>query len=167
MRKVLLIAVLVLALSVPLGGVAAASGSTHHQSQTRVFVALLSGDQQVPPVTSAAHGLAVFWLSPDGTQLHYYLLVANLQDATMAHIHTGTSTQTGPHVATLFHSMTPVTVTGKLASGTITSGQLEETLAGHPFSDLVAKMVAGDTYVNVHTKKYSDGEIRGQIQQID
>jgi hypothetical protein len=63
--------------------------------------------------------------------------------------------------------MTPVTVTGKLASGTITSAQLEDVLAGHPLSDLLAKMAAGDTYVNVHTKKYPDGEIRGQIQQID
>lgn len=165
MRKVFLMAILVLALAVPLGGVAAAPGSSHG-THSRIFVAPLSGEQQVPPAATDAYGVAVFWLSPDGKQLHYHLLVANLRDATMAHIHLGTAGQNGPHVATLFHSMSPVTLTGDLASGTITSAQLEDKLAGHSLSDLLAKIAAGDTYVNVHTKKYPDGEIRGQIQQL-
>lgn len=165
MRKALLISILALLLSVPLGGVAAADGSSH-KPQSRIFTSQLSGDQQVPPVTTEARGLAVFWLGSDGKQLHYRLLVSNLRDVTMAHIHLGTSGQNGPHVVTLFHPMSPVTVTGELASGTITSAQLEDKLAGHSLSDLLAKMTSGDTYVNVHTKKYPDGEIRGQVKSF-
>ncbi|HEU4792696.1 MAG TPA: CHRD domain-containing protein, partial [Nitrolancea sp.] len=87
-------------------------------------------------------------------------------DVMMAHIHLGKSGQSGPHVATLFHAMSPVTVSGNLASGTITSAQLEEDLAGHSLADLLTKMAAGDTYVNVHTKSHMDGEIRGQVKPI-
>src|SRR2546427_49150 len=50
-------------------------------------------------------------------------------------------------------------------------------LAGHPFSDLIAAMSAGGTYVNVHTNDGVDGintgpgdfpggEIRGQIRLL-
>jgi CHRD domain len=126
----------------------------------------LSGDQQVPPVSTAAQGAAVFWQSPDGKQLHYYLLVANLKNATMAHIHLGKAGQNGVVVLPLFHSMTPISTTGVLATGTVTASQLEGPLAGHPLSDLLAKMAAGGTYVNVDTTQHPDGEIRGQTTLV-
>ena len=66
---------------------------------------------------------------------------------------------------------------GVLAHGTITAANLIGPLAGHPFSDLIAAMKAGGTYVNVHTNDGVDGintgpgdfpggEIRGQIRPL-
>lgn len=177
MRKALMIGVLALVLSIPLAGVASAHGTTkgtkaatypttHQATYKQIYVAHLSGDQQVPPVSTTAQGVAIFWVSPDGKQLHYYLLVANLKNAKMAHIHLGNTGQNGPVVAPLFDSMTPVSTTGVLATGMITASQLEGPLAGHPLSDLLAAMATGGAYVNVHTTQHPDGEIRGQTTLV-
>ena len=63
---------------------------------------------------------------------------------------------------------------GILAEGTVTAANLSGALAGHPLSDLVAEIEAGNAYVNVHTNDgvaptntgpgdIASGEIRGQI----
>jgi hypothetical protein len=51
--------------------------------------------------------------------------------------------------------------TGILAKGIIRAGDLEE---GITFKDLIESMRNGNTYVNVHSKKYIPGELRGQVQ---
>ena len=59
-------------------------------------------------------------------------------------------------------------------SGTITAGRLIGPLAGHPLSDLVAQIEAGDADANVHTNDgvapinqgpgdFPGGEIRAQM----
>jgi len=64
---------------------------------------------------------------------------------------------------------------GVLAEGTITAANLVGPLAGHPLSDLIAAMEAGNAYVNVHTNDgvappntgpgdIPGGEVRGQIR---
>ncbi len=63
---------------------------------------------------------------------------------------------------------------GVLAEGTITAANLVGPLAGHPLSDLVAAIQAGNAYVNIHTNDgvapantgpgdFPGGEIRGQL----
>jgi hypothetical protein len=63
-----------------------------------------------------------------------------------------------------------------LAKGTFTAADLRGPLAGHPLSDLIAAIVAGNTYVNVHTDDgvappntgpgdFPGGEIRGQLDR--
>src|SRR5437773_2303076 len=47
----------------------------------------LTGDEEVPPTGSAAQGQAVYRLSPDGTSIHFRVLVANIDNTLMAHIH--------------------------------------------------------------------------------
>ena len=51
----------------------------------------LSGNQEVMPTgivnNSLAQGQANFKLSADGTELHYKLIAANIDNAFMAHIH--------------------------------------------------------------------------------
>jgi hypothetical protein len=49
------------------------------------------------------------------------------------------------------------------AKGTGTSANLVGPLLGQNLSDLVDAMIAGETYVNVHTSQYPGGEIRGLI----
>ena len=50
-----------------------------------------------------------------------------------------------------------------LGKGKITSSDLQGQLAGKQISDLVNIIKSGQAYVNVHTDKNQNGEIRGQI----
>jgi hypothetical protein len=139
-------------------------GSVSHQ-----FIAPLSGDQEVPAVDTRARGQAIFRLSKDGLELSYRLIVANLHDVTQAHIHLAPAGVNGPVVAWLYPSGPPAQLipgrsSGVLASGTITADDLVGLLAGQDLEELVARMRAGETYVNVHTAEHPPGEIRGQIR---
>jgi len=133
------------------------------------FVAHLSGDQEVPARTTLATGQAIFQLSKDGTELSYKLIVANLEDVHMAHIHLAPAGANGGVVVWLYPSappalMIPGTTNGILAEGVITNANLVGALAGKTLADLVAKIKEGNAYVNAHTQLYPGGEIRGQIQ---
>jgi hypothetical protein len=132
------------------------------------FRAHLSGGQEVPENDSRATGQAVFQLSKDGTELSYKVIVANIENVTMAHIHLAPAGVNGPVVAWLYPSSPPAQLipgktNGILAEGTITSANLVGMLAGQPLSALVEAIKEGRTYVNVHTLQYPPGEIRGQI----
>jgi CHRD domain len=54
-------------------------------------------------------------------------------------------------------------VSGLLSEGNITPDNLEGPLADNQISDLLNAMHSMKLYVNVHTTKYPDGEIRGPI----
>jgi hypothetical protein len=137
----------------------------------RNFVTHLSGDEEVPPADTKAQGQAIFQLSKDGTQLSYKLIVANIENVTMAHIHVAPAGVNGPVVVWLYPSgpppqLIPGRSNGVLATGVITAANLVGQLAGQPLNNLVAAMRAGNTYVNVHTSQYPGGEIRGQIRAV-
>src|SRR5256712_3462176 len=143
------------------------------------FGAHLIGASEVPARESPAVGEAKFQLSPDGTQLEYRLISSNIHNVIVSHIHLGAADVAGPVTVFLFG---PVAAgggrsDGVLAHGTITAANLIGPLARHPFSDLIAAMSAGGTYVNVHTNDGVDGtntgpgdvpggEIRGQIRLL-
>jgi hypothetical protein len=132
------------------------------------FRAHLSGDQEVPPRETLATGQAVFQLSKDGTELRYKLIVANLENITMAHIHVAPAGTNGGVVAWLYPPAPPAslisgTTNGILQQGVIRKANLVGILAGHELSELVDLMLDDKTYANVHTSLYPGGEIRGQI----
>src|SRR5712691_1789149 len=129
------------------------------------FEAELSGDQQVPPVETDASGEAFFQLSEDGQSITFQLSVDDISNVLAAHIHLGAAGTNGDVVAFLYGPKAPGgrPLEGVIATGTITAASLVGPLAGHPLSDLVAAMVGGNTYVNVHTSSFPAGEIRGQI----
>jgi hypothetical protein len=148
---------------------ALAAGPALANNGGRTFVAHLSGGEEVPAVDTLATGQAIFRLSKDGTVLHYRLIVANLENTRMAHIHLAPAGANGPVVAWLFPSAPPATLisgrfSGVLATGHITAEDLVGPLAGMSLDDLVAALEAGNAYVNVHTNQYPGGEIRGQIR---
>ena len=139
--------------------------------QPRNFVAVLSGDEEVadPPVETLARGQAKFQLSADGTELHFRLIVANIENVTMAHIHVGAAGVNGPVVAWLYPEGPPAELipgrfNGVLATGVITADDLVGPLAGASLDDLVELLKDEEAYVNVHTSQYPAGEVRGQIR---
>jgi len=131
------------------------------------FTAKLSGGNEVPPVTTSGSGVAVFHLSPDGKTIDYQLNLTKMSSVMGAHIHSGKQGENGPVVAGLFNpsmSGPPTgTVNGPLKKGTLTSSDLSGSLAGKQISDLVNMIKSGGAYVNIHTTKNQNGEIRGQI----
>jgi hypothetical protein len=131
-------------------------------NQSETFAAQLDGSEVFPnPVVTDASGTAEFELSADGSQLSYTLSVADIEDVFSAHIHLGARGEEGEIAVTLYQG-DPMTLTGVLAAGTITSADVSggglTTLSG-----LVQRMRNEETYVNVHTAAYPAGEIRGQI----
>ena len=140
--------------------------STQAAAGTTFTAHLTSGQEvQTPAVASNAQGEAIFHLSPDGTELSYKLIVANIHDVLFAHIHMAPAGENGQVVAFLYHGPTISGRTqGILAQGTITASDLVGPLAGFALSDLVSAIESGNAYANVHTTAHPMGEIRGQIK---
>ncbi|HEX5981474.1 MAG TPA: CHRD domain-containing protein [Nitrososphaeraceae archaeon] len=134
-------------------------------AQNQKFTAKLSGQQEVPPVQTTASGMA--WFKPMQDKVWFKLNVTDMQGVTQAHIHTGKQGENGPVVVTLYKSETPQPINGKLSYGNITANLLEGPMKGKQLSDLATAMSNGGTYVNVHTEKYPNGEIRGQIMMAN
>jgi CHRD domain len=161
----------------------------------------LSGDQEffpaapgVPtPADSHAQGQAIFQIADDGLSFHYQLIASNIENITMAHIHCGPVGANGPIIVWLYPDPTATGPLpggagrhdGVLAEGTIVSGMaLHVRTVGSSavcpggvssFADVLAKIQANNTYVNVHTNDGVDpgntgpgdfpgGEMRGQLQ---
>jgi len=152
---------LVLLLGLSLGGLASA--------QSPVFTASLSGAEEVPAVDTLARGQAVFRLDRSGDALHYRLIVANIEDVTMAHIHLAAAGVNGPAAVWLYPASPPAQLiegrySGVLAEGVITVDNLSGPLAGASLEDLLDHLRDGNAYVNVHTLQFPAGEVRGQIR---
>lgn len=132
------------------------------------FRAHLTGEAEVPSVDTRATGQAVFQLSPSGEELSYRLIVANIENVLMSHIHMAPAGENGGVVAWLYPSGPPPQLiegrfSGVLATGTITAADLTGDLAGEDLSALVEALSTGNAYVNVHTNQVPSGEVRGQI----
>ena len=90
-------------------------------------------------------------ISGTGGKLAWRLTFKNLSGpAIAAHVHTGAPGKPGPVV---------IPLCGPCRSGA--HGVFRGALGGR--SVLLAEILHGRTYVNVHTKKNPNGEIRGQL----
>ena len=146
------------------------SASATPENVPRNFRAHLTGDEEVAeePVITKARGQAIFQLSKDGSELSYKLIVANIENVTQAHIHLAPRGENGPVVAWLYPAGPPPELvegrfSGVLAEGVIMVDDLVGPLEEASMADLIDEMLAGNTYVNVHTLQYPPGEVRGQI----
>jgi hypothetical protein len=133
------------------------------------FMTHATGAEEVPPNNSRAQGQAVFRLSRDGMTLSYKLIVANIENVLMSHIHLAPAGSNGNIVVWLYPSapppqLIPGRTQGVLAEGEITSADLVNDLAGADLEDLLDAIRAGNAYVNVHTSQFPPGEIRGQLR---
>lgn len=134
------------------------------EQQNQEFSAILTGDSEVPPVTTNATGSAEFELNDEGDEMSYNIGVENIEGVTMAHIHQAASGENGPPVVWLFNATEPNDVEeGTLSDGSFTAEDFVGPLQGQNMSDLVDAIESGQTYVNVHTESNPPGEIRGTI----
>jgi hypothetical protein len=133
------------------------------------FHAVLMAYHHDMPVAAPARGEAVFWLSEDGSELHYRLTVNNVVDVTMSHVHLGQEHHTTTPIVWLYPSSPPPKLIpgrfeGVLAEGVITAANLRGPLRGKPLADLIREIQAGHTYVNLHTQWHHHFELRGQVR---
>ncbi|QKT03006.1 CHRD domain-containing protein [Ectothiorhodospiraceae bacterium 2226] len=142
------------------------------QDQDQVFVAPLTGNEEVPEVDSRAVGHSVLHLNQEGDALNFTLNVANIERMTQAHIHCGIAGVNGPVVAFLValeeagRDINSLAVEGTLTNDHVTPQPDSEACPGGvaDFDEMLAKIEAGEAYVNVHTEQNPAGEIRGQIR---
>jgi hypothetical protein len=156
-------------ISITLLALLGSSLTTAVTAQPRTATAHLSGANEVPANDSRATGQAIFQLSRDGQSISYRLIVANIENVTMAHIHLAPAGANGPVVVWLYPSAPPAQLipgrsSGVLATGTFTAENLVGPLAGQSLDALLDAFLGGDLYVNVHTSQYPPGEVRGQIR---
>ena len=139
------------------------------QQNFNSFSAKLSGSNEVPPVATAALGIAIFHTLHVGHQqvINYELHLKNIRGVIGAHIHIGNQGENGPVVAGLFNpnmNRTPTgVINGLLSAGTLTSSELTGPLAGKTIDNLLIIIRGRGAYVNVHTSQNLNGEVRGQI----
>ena len=140
--------------------------NTAKAQEGQSFSATLSGGDEVPPTESNSTGTAKFQVNENNSQVSYWVNITGIKKVNQAHIHNGTTGENGDIVVTLSK--------GKSAkgndrppqigfAGNITKDDLQGPLKDKDISDLVSLMSAGNAYVNVHTDKYPDGAIRGQV----
>ncbi len=172
MLPVLLLGTLALLVVLPQTALA----NTHTQEHSRVgihanFHIRLSGGQQVPPIDTDAFGFASVRLIDNGTELTFRVVVCNIANVTLSHIHVGPAGTNGPIVVHFFDQPSaPFSSTHgchTLAKGTRTQSDLvthsDSTPPINNWNDLVQALFSGETYVNVHTSAHPAGEIRGQL----
>ena len=121
------------------------------QAAPMTFSVPLSGAQQVPPVQTPGSGTARLTYDPATHVIQWDVTYAGLSSpVTMAHFH-------GPAPAGKNSGVEVwLTKKGEPVSSPIT-GQATLTDAE------AQQLMAGDIYVNVHTKDHPAGEIRGQV----
>jgi hypothetical protein len=150
-----------IAIIVALGSITA-NGFINSALGQESFSAELTGGEEVPPVDTNATGIAN--LQNNVQTINYQLSVNDLVNVTQAHIHRGEEGENGKVVVTLYNTTMPTgPMSGLLSQGNITAANLVGPLAGQQLTDLVSIMDNGTAYVNVHTKDFPLGEIRGQI----
>ncbi|MGQ0549518.1 MAG: CHRD domain-containing protein [Armatimonadota bacterium] len=137
------------------------------QAPRGLYVAYLSGDEEVPRVTTTASGLCAFELTPQG--LRYWVQVFDLENTMQGHIHIGAAGTNGAVAVWLYPAAPPpVQIQGRangvIGEGVITAARFVGPLARQQMPALITAIEAGNAYCNVHTARFGGGEIRGQIR---
>ena len=170
MKRILSLVVLAFAIAT-LSGVA--------KADSLVFTTTLSGANEVPPNASPGTGSAVITVDTATHMMTVNITFSGLLgNTTASHIHccgapgtnqqvatttptfTGfpTGVQSGTYLhtfdLTLASSYNPAFITSH--GGTVTQAE----------ADLIAGMLAGQSYLNIHTNLFPGGELRGQLAPV-
>jgi len=174
-RKVA-IACIALSIAVICGVIGASIGMAAGPRQGR---AELSGYQEVPTLSTPAHGNLDVTVSPDENSLSYTLTYSGFQtDVRQSHIHLGRPAFNGGIMLYLCTNLTPPagvpqppacptregTVTGVLTMADVFGGAAAQGIVlGDDFSKVVDALREEASYGNVHSIAFPGGEIRGQV----
>ena len=120
------------------------------QGQGKELAAVtLTGAAEVPgPGDSNGSGTVKLTVNPDKGEVCYELTVANMQEATAAHIHEGAAGTEGPVTVGLDAPKTGTAKGCKSADAALMSAIVEN---------------PANYYVNVHNAEFPKGAVRGQL----
>lgn len=118
-------------------------------ASVRVINTGLSGNEEVPPVTSAGGGTAATTVDLAARTVSIHVRTSGLDDATASHIHRAARGTNGPVIVPLVKDASNASHWSAEAQS-VSDAQLED-------------FKAFLWYVNVHTPAHPSGEIRGQI----
>ena len=150
-----------------------------------VFVARLEGGQEVPANASTAKGYAAFFLNQEGTVLSFFVTVAGLDftgtqtadpndDLVAAHIHAPAPPGMNAGVrfgffGQPFNDTNPndvvITPFANGVGGTVFSKWDRDEGNNTTLTAQLSNILAGQSYINFHTRRLPGGEIRGQIEE--
>jgi len=138
-----------------------------------------AGERPAPVLNTPGSGTAVLTINDDQTEIGFVVTYTGLNNVTQAHIHVGSADVAGPIV--LFYCTniggapagtvggqacpqgSSVTVTGTLkAQDLIPRAATPTTPEASTFDQVIALLLNGTTYSNVHTQTNPSGEIRAQ-----
>jgi CHRD domain len=186
MNAALIVSAIIM-LIIELSGAAASSDSKILGQQNYSFIALLAGNNVIPPVSTNATGIVKFQANASNiNELYYEINLTNIHnDVARVDIYLGNKTENGRSVVTLYQ--TTISMPSEICcrsaaseserskfffNGTISTQNLEfgPLASSKNISDLVRLFNRGNTYVEVDTYQPksvslsgSDSEIRGQI----
>ena len=143
MLRRFMVIVIVLAVAVVAGGFGDGSSTTQ-------FRASMNGDKEVGP--GDPNGRGTFTARFSSGRLCYTLRFTGLADPIAAHVHRGRSGQNGAVVIDLRPRFTDAGARSRCVSVAAT---LRRSIRNGP----------SRYYVNVHTERYPDGAIRGQLRR--
>ncbi|MGB3726974.1 MAG: CHRD domain-containing protein, partial [Glaciecola sp.] len=119
-------------------------------ANTTILTFSLSGQQEVPAVETTANGYAYASYDTASTLFKTTVRTSGVEDATMAHIHTGRIGSNGDVLVALEQVSADVNIWT-----TPNNLTLDE--------EIFEVLASGGHYVNVHTPANPSGELRGQI----
>ena len=142
-----------------------ATGATCNATGLERFVTSLIGSNERPAVNSSGTGTADVTLDAAATTITYKVTFGGLADSAIAaHIHGPFDpANPGSGTAPVVLGFSPVprdksgTITGTAVKGTASLGN------NVSWDSLLVLLRNGHSYVNVHSKLYPGGEIRGQL----
>ena len=140
----------------------------------------LSGYQEVPAISTTAHGTFRAKITATG-KIKYRLHYADVEgvSVTQSHIHFGQRGVNGGITVFLCSNLgngpagtpacpaAPATVEGVLTADDMVGGAVAQGIAAGEFGELRRAIRNGVTYVNIHSETYPGGEARGQLRVVD
>jgi hypothetical protein len=113
---------------------------------TTVFTAVLTGDQEFPPVDTPARGFGTFPYDATTRTLSYHITFSGLSSS---------------EIASHFHNAPPGDTSGPIRNLPARSPKIGSVVLT---AEEEVSLLAGNIYVNIHSGDHLNGEIRGQLR---
>lgn len=146
--------------------------SRYNLDRANRFNGVLTTGQESPSPEIAGprpFGFVLTSTNDDNTKIGYFISIRNLSGSpTLAHFHAAPRRQNGPVVANLLGENGSVVSVGRFTfiTGELDAADVLGPLANGdaPFDNLLANLVTGNIYVNIHTEANPAGEVRAQLR---